>query len=150
MNKDERYMELCFDLANKAVENGNEPFGAVLVKDDEVVMTSENKIHSNFDPTHHAELALIREFCQKHEVMDLSDYTLYTSCEPCFMCSGSMVWANLGRLVYSAGSRDLNEIIGDPLFDSSEVVFGLSHTKPIVKKYVLREKGIELLEKYFG
>ena len=66
------------------------------------------------------------------------------------MCSGSMVWANLGRLVYSAWSRDLNEIIGEPLFDSSKVVFELSHTKPVVKKYVLREKGIELLEKYFG
>lgn len=63
MNKDEQYMELCLDLANKAVANGNEPFGAVLVNDDKVVMTSENKIHSNFDPTHHAELALIREFC---------------------------------------------------------------------------------------
>lgn len=150
MNQDEKYIRKCLELAKNAQGKGNEPFGAILVKDDEVVLTSENGIFTYSDPTHHAELALIREYCQTHKTMDLSDLTLYTSCEPCFMCSGSMVWSKLGRLVYSAGSNDLNKILNQKEFSTSDVVFSMSHRKPQVMKFILREEGIEILEAYFG
>lgn len=54
-------------------------------------------LHTFCDPTHHAEIGLIRKYCSEHHVFDLSEYTLYTSCEPCVMCSGAMVWSNLRR-----------------------------------------------------
>lgn len=82
-------MEQALVLARRAVEHGNEPFGAVLVKDDLVVQTAENQIHTAFDPSYHAELGLIRDFCSDRKLVDLSEYTLYTSCEPCCMCSGA-------------------------------------------------------------
>ena len=100
MDKDNLFMQEAIHLSALAVKNGNEPFGAVIVKDDKVVFTNENQIYTRHDPTFHAEAGLIRRFCAETGITDLRDYTLYSSCEPCFMCCGAMVWVKLGRLVY--------------------------------------------------
>ena len=92
-------MREALRLSQQAVAHGNEPFGAVLVKDGELVYSNENQIYTRHDPTFHAEAGLLREFCLESGITDLSAYTLYSSCEPCFMCSGAMVWVKLGRLV---------------------------------------------------
>ena len=96
--EDASFMREAIRLSQLAVEHGNEPFGAVLVKNGEIVFTNENQIYTGHDPTFHGEAGLIREFCAKTSITDLHDYTLYSSCEPCFMCSGALVWAKLGRL----------------------------------------------------
>ncbi|UTY39782.1 nucleoside deaminase [Allocoprobacillus halotolerans] len=75
-------MRKAIELSAQAVEHGNEPFGAVLVKDQEIVYTNENQIFSASDPTFHAEAGLIRRFCEENKIIDLSEYTLYSSCEP--------------------------------------------------------------------
>lgn len=147
---DEFFMEKAIELSAKAVENGNEPFGAVLVKDGKIVYTNENQIYTRHDPTFHAEMGLIRRFCEETGVTDLHDYTLYSSCEPCFMCSGAMVWMNLGRLVFCAGNDDLEEILGNEGCSTTELVFANSFRKPVVKGGVLRENSIEILKKYFS
>ncbi len=107
---DEKFMRQAIELSMSAVAHGNEPFGAVLVKDDEVVFSNENQIYTKHDPTYHGEAGLIRDFCAQTGITDLSKYTLYSSCEPCFMCSGAMVWTKLGRLVYAASNDDLEKI----------------------------------------
>ena len=89
---DTKFMKEAIETAKKAVEHGNEPFGAVLVKNGEIVYKNENQIYTNKDYTEHAEIGLIRRFTQKTGITDLSEYTLYSSCEPCYMCSGAMVW----------------------------------------------------------
>lgn len=147
---DEVFMREAIRLARLAVEHGNEPFGAVLVKDGEIVFTNENQIHSACDPTFHGELGLIRRFCHEKQIFDLSSYTLYSSCEPCFMCSGAMVWAKLGRLVYGATSRDLEHILGQEGCDCSEIVFSHSSHRPQVTAGVLREEAQEILRAYFS
>ena len=149
MDRHNDYMRIALQLAESAVEKGNEPFGAILVKEGEVVAKSENSIVNMSDPTKHAELKLISDYTQLSKNIDLSEYTMYTSCEPCFMCSGATVWANLGTLVYSAGSRDLNEMINENLFDSSDIVYEYSHHKPVVIKNVLHDEGVEILRSYF-
>ena len=98
--QDEVFMRKAIELSMLAVEHGNEPFGAVLVKDNEMVFTNENQIYTRHDPTFHGEAGLIREFCAQTGITDLQEYTMYSSCEPCFMCSGAMVWVKLGRLFY--------------------------------------------------
>jgi tRNA(Arg) A34 adenosine deaminase TadA len=148
--KDEFYMEQAIALSVKAVENGNEPFGAVLVKDDKVVYTNENQIYTRHDPTFHAEMGLIRRFVEETGITDLKDYTLYSSCEPCFMCSGAMVWVNLGRLVFGAGNDDLEKILGNEGISSTKAVFDNSFRRPEVKGGVLRDKSIEVLKSYFS
>ncbi len=147
--KDIEFMNLAIDLAEKALENGNEPFGAILVKDNKVVYTNENQINSKTDPTYHAEMGLIRDFCQETGITNLKEYTLYSSCEPCYMCSGGMVWAELGRLVYAASDIDLEGLIGGIPKEPSKKVFKTSHHKPEVTPYVLRQRGVEVLARHF-
>ena len=95
MRTDEFFMKKAIELAVSAVEHGNEPFGAVLVKDNDIVYTNENQIYTATDPTFHAEAGLIRNFCKETHIVDLHEYTLYSSCEPCFMCCGAIVSQSL-------------------------------------------------------
>ena len=148
--KDEQFILKAISLAELSRKQGNEPFGAVLVKDNKVVFTNENQIHTMSDPTFHAEHGLIRRFCQENKISDLSEYTLYSSCEPCFMCSGAMVWSKLGRLVFSAYAKDLNKILGEKEEVPSSLVFQHSAWAPAVTGGVLRDKGVHTLDSYFS
>jgi len=150
MTTDERFMKRAIELAVSAVEHGNEPFGAVLVKDDEIVYINENQIFTTTDPTFHAELGLLRNFCNQTHIVDLHEYTLYSSCEPCFMCSGAMVWTKLGRLVYGASDIDLCSVLGESGSPCSEIVFRNSPLRPEVTAGVLRDESVKVLERYFS
>ncbi|PQP81400.1 nucleoside deaminase [Paenibacillus sp. PCH8] len=148
MNKNEVFMQKAIEIALQARKEGNEPFGAILVRNDEIVMIGENKINTFCDPTHHAEIGLIRKYCSEHQVFDLSEYTLYTSCEPCVMCSGAMVWSNLGRLVNSVSHDQLAEIAGSNIMISCEEIFEKSPQKPEVVGELLNEEGLKVFEGY--
>lgn len=149
VEQDAFFMAEAIRLSELAVEHGNEPFGAVLVKGGEIVYTNENQIYSRSDPTFHAEAGLLRRFCSETGITDLSGYTLYSSCEPCFMCSGAMVWVKLGRLVYAASDEDLGDILGEPGCACSRIVFENSPHTPAVTSGVLREKSLPVLAAYF-
>lgn len=149
MSRDEIFMKEAIRLSELAVEHGNEPFGAVLVKGGEIVFTNENQIYSKSDPTFHAEAGLLREFFSETHITDLSEYILYSSCEPCFMCSGALVWARLGRLVYAASDIELCNILGEKGSDCSRMVFEHSHHKPSVTSGVLRDESLKILTGYF-
>lgn len=146
---DTKFMKEAIEVAKKAVEHGNEPFGAVLVKNGEIVYKNENQIYTKNDFTEHAEIGLIRRFTQETGITDLSEYTLYSSCEPCYMCSGAMVWAKLGKLVYGASDIDLCKILGENGNECSNIVFENLHHAPQVVGGVLREESIALLKEYF-
>ena len=146
---DEIFMKKAIELSASAAGHGNEPFGAVLVKNDEIVYTNENQIFTLHDPTFHGEAGLIRRFCAETGITDLRDYTLDSSCEPCFMCSGAMVWVKLGRLVYAASNIDLGEILGKKGCECSRIVFEHSGWKPAVTSGVLREEALVILRDYF-
>lgn len=147
---DRIFMEKAIELSVKAVEHGNEPFGAVLVKDDKIVYTNENQIYTRNDPTFHAEFGLIRRFCEETGIVDLSAYTLYSSCEPCYMCCGAMVWTKLGRLVYAASDVDLCNILGVRGSECSRTVFENSGADIAVTSGILREEAIAVLKQYFA
>ena len=149
-SEDKKFMKEAIRLSKLAVEHGNEPFGAVLVKDGEIVFSNENQIYTRHDPTFHGEAGLIREFCAQTAITDLREYTLYSSCEPCFMCSGALVWVKLGRLVYGAGHMELEHILGNEGCNCSRMVFEQSFWQPKVTEGVLREEALEILEKYFS
>ena len=147
---DEVFMKQAIELAELSVKHGNEPFGAVLVKNGEVVLTNENQIYTKHDPTFHGEMGLIREFCAQTGITDLHEYTLYSSCEPCFMCSGAMVWVKLGQLVYGASNDDLERILGNEGCNCSKMVFDHSFWRPQVTAGVLRDDSIAILKDYFA
>ena len=147
--QDEVFMRKAIELSMLAVEHGNEPFGAVLVKENEMVFTNENQIYTRHDPTFHGEAGLIREFCAQTGITDLQEYTMYSSCEPCFMCSGAMVWVKLGRLVYAASNMELEKILGNEGCNCSKMVFDNSFWQPQVTAGVLREESLVILKEYF-
>ncbi|MCC6612387.1 MAG: nucleoside deaminase [Anaerolineae bacterium] len=99
-------------LSQAAVDHGNEPFGAVLVKDGAVILRAENTIFTESDPTGHAETNLVRLAGAAFTPEFLADCTLYTSTEPCAMCAGAIYWSGIGRMVYACSEKRLKEIIG--------------------------------------
>lgn len=97
--QDKAFMREAIRLADESVQRGGGPFGAVIVRDGEIVAGSANSVTIDNDPTAHAEVNTIRQACRKLGTFDLSDCVIYTSCEPCPMCLGAIYWAHL-RCVY--------------------------------------------------
>jgi tRNA(Arg) A34 adenosine deaminase TadA len=120
----ESYMREAIALSASAMDKGNEPFGAVLVNRDGVVLLRvENTVTTGHDRTNHAEMNLVKEAMQQYEPTDLYDCTLYTSTEPCAMCAGALYWSGVGRVVYGCSSRRLGEIAGEGLEISCREIF---------------------------
>lgn len=87
------------------------PFGAVIVdKEGNVIAQANNQVLKNIDPTAHAEIQAIRMACQKLGIYDLSEYTLYTSCEPCPMCLSAIIWANIKKIYFGCDKKDAAQI----------------------------------------
>lgn len=100
------YMRMAIALAVDNVKNGGGPFGAVIVKNGDVVATGVNRVTANNDPTAHAEVSAIRAACTKLGTFDLEGCVLYTSCEPCPMCLGAIYWAHIDKIFYGANQYD--------------------------------------------
>ena len=105
-NKDKEYMREAIRLADESVKRGGGPFGAVIVKNGEIVAGSANSVTLDNDPTAHAEVNTIRQACKKLGTFDLSDCVIYTSCEPCPMCLGAIYWAHITRIYYGNTKKD--------------------------------------------
>lgn len=85
------------------------PFGAVIVKDNQIIARGWNRVTSANDPTAHAEVMAIREACSSLNTFDLSGCEIYASCEPCPMCLSAIYWARLDKLYFAAGRTDAAE-----------------------------------------
>ena len=112
----EEFMRQAIELAVDNVRNGGGPFGAVIVKNGEVVATGVNRVTANNDPTAHAEVSAIRAACIKLGTFDLSGCVIYTSCEPCPMCLGAIYWAHLDKIYYGADQHDAARVDFDDSF----------------------------------
>ncbi len=103
---DTRWIERAIQLATENVANGGGPFGAVIVRDGELVAEGQNRVTANLDPTAHAEVVAIRAACQVVGDFSLKGATLYTSCEPCPLCLSAALWARVDRVVFAADRDD--------------------------------------------
>lgn len=119
--KKEDFMRKAIELSIENVKNGGGPFGAVIVKDGEIVATGVNRVTANHDPTAHAEVSAIRAACQKLDTFDLSGCEIYTSCEPCPMCLGAIYWAHLDKIYYGNNKTDAARIGFDDSFIYDEL-----------------------------
>ena len=107
------YLKKAVEVSKKARENGNTPFGALLVdKDGNILLEQENIEISDSLCTGHAETTLAARASQKYSKDFLWDCTLYTTAEPCAMCAGAIYWANIGRVVYGMTEKRLLELTG--------------------------------------
>jgi tRNA(Arg) A34 adenosine deaminase TadA len=111
---DETFLRRTFDVARRAMRNGNHPFGAILVDAQyRVLIEAENGFMPAHDGTAHAERLLATEACRTLGRDVLATATLYSSAEPCAMCAGAIYWAGIGRLVYGLSEHRLRVITGN-------------------------------------
>ncbi|MEO6626053.1 MAG: nucleoside deaminase [Burkholderiaceae bacterium] len=107
------HLRTSIDLAWKARERGNHPFGAVLANAEGLrLLIAENTVSTERDVTGHAELNLVRLATRDLSAEQLARCTLYASTEPCAMCAGAAFWAGIGRVVYALSEADLYALIG--------------------------------------
>ena len=127
MRDDTRHIRRAIFLARQARDHGNHPFGALLVADAHVVLEAENTVVTEKDPTRHAEMNLVQAAWRTLPEDVIGRSTLYTSTEPCPMCTGAIFWSGIRRVVFSFPALDLGAMAGDrfcgpcrPLFDRAE------------------------------
>lgn len=104
------YMELASRISSENIDRGGGPFGAVIVKDGEVIATGANSVTLNNDPTAHAEVTAIRNACRKLGTFSLEGCDVYSSCEPCPMCLSALYWAGVRKIYYGNTKEDAEAI----------------------------------------
>ena len=125
-SEDKKFMQLAIDLSIENVAQGGGPFGAVIVRNGEIIATGTNRVTENCDPTAHAEVSAIRAACAKLGDFKLSGCTIYSSCEPCPMCLSALYWAGVERIFYGNTKQDANSINFDDSFIYDQVALDYS------------------------
>ncbi len=111
---DEHFLRRSFGVARRAMTHGNHPFGAILVGENRnVLIETENGYMPAHDGTAHAERLLATQACTTLGADVLRNTTLYSSAEPCAMCSGAIYWAGIGRVVYGLSELRLRSLTGN-------------------------------------
>lgn len=143
----ESHMSQALSLAREAVERGDRPFGAVLVRDDELIMEESNQVPTSGDIRRHPELHIAFRVQKKFSLDERATSVMYTSTEPCSMCSGGIRRAELGRVVYSVGLDELAELTGRELpVRSAEILDGVTE----VVGPVLNDEGRQIHREFYG
>jgi guanine deaminase len=133
-----QFLQLAIDLAAENVKSSHGgPYGAVIVKNGVVIASSGNCVTFNLDPTAHAEIMAIRLACEKLADFQLTDCTLYTSCEPCPMCLGAIYWARLQQVFFACNRHDAAAAGFDDSFIYDEILLSPPKRKIPMQQIIL-------------
>ncbi len=150
MSKEKIFMNEAIRIAKENVKNGHGgPFGAVIVKNGEIIARGVNTVTTDNDPTAHAEINAIRNATKELGTFQLDDCEIYSSCEPCPMCLGAIYWARPKKLYFAATKEDAAKAGFDDSFIYEEL------NKPIGARKIstfqsLREEGKEVFEMWIS
>ena len=148
MEQHKKFMREAIQLAAQNVHGNNGgPFGAVVVKDGQIIGRGTNLVTRKNDPTAHAEIVAIREACSTLNTFNLEGCALYSSCEPCPMCLGALYWANISKLYYASTKEDAARAN----FDDSHIYeeFNLpKQDRRIPSLQLMREEAVMVFEKW--
>lgn len=123
------------------------PFGAVVVRDGQIVGRGRNRVIADRDPTAHGEVMAIRDACAALGVFQLEGCVLYTSCEPCPMCQAAAHWARLDGLFYAAAAADAAAIGFDDVH-IRDVLAGHPDAVPLPAAQLMREEALAVFEQW--
>ncbi|MFN6465527.1 MAG: nucleoside deaminase [Nostoc sp. DedVER02] len=138
--------EYFMHLALAEAKKGDAPYGAVIVKDNEVVAVAHNTVTRDNDPSAHAEINVIRSLTAKLKNLSLEGYSIYTTGEPCPMCATACVWSGLSEIVYGASIQDLISINQSQINISCEEVIAKSFRNIKVTKGILKNECLDLFK----
>lgn len=142
----EMFMRKAIELSIANVKNNTGgPFGAVIVKNGEIIATGTNSVTNKNDPTAHAEVEAIRNACQQLGTYQLDDCEIYTSCEPCPMCLGAIYWSRPKAVYYGNTKIDAARINFDDQFIYDEMDLPLNQ-RNLKMTQLLPEEAIEAFE----
>ena len=145
--EDAKFMQMAIDLSIENIDTGGGPFGAVIVRDGEVIATGANRVVPNADPTAHAEVMAIRNACTKLGTFQLNDCTIYSSCEPCPMCLSALYWAGVKRICYGNTKDDAMAIDFDASFIYDQL--DLSYADRSIKcEHFMRDNALAAFRKW--
>jgi tRNA(Arg) A34 adenosine deaminase TadA len=125
------------------------PFGAIIVRNGEILSEGCNQVTSTNDPTAHAEVTAIRLACQKLENFQLEGCVIYTSCEPCPMCLGAIYWAGIEKIYYACTKDDAAAVGFDDAFIYQELNTPKSDRK-LPQETCLREEALVVFEAWLN
>jgi tRNA(Arg) A34 adenosine deaminase TadA len=145
----EKFIRRSIVLAEVSMKKGNEPFGALLVIDGEIIYEAENIIYSERDCTGHAETNLLRLASMQFDAETMARATMYTSTEPCIMCCGAAYWSGIKRIVFGCSEEALKEIAGDSMLIPSREVLARGVRKIEVIGPILEEESLALHRRYW-
>lgn len=143
-------MREAIRLAGEARERGDEPFGALLVVHGTCILEARNAINTEKDVTQHAELRLISKASRRLDSNDVATATLYTSTEPCAMCSGAIYWSGASHMVFGFPASSLSEMTGGSgLHQPSRHVLGNASRQVTIEGPILENEARAVHEGYW-
>lgn len=141
---DEKFMTMAIEEAAKA----DFPFGAVIVRNGEILAKGRNLGKTNQDPTAHGEIVAIRNFLSLYPADALKGTTLYTSGEPCVMCIGAILWCGIERVVFAASIEQLATRIGQIMITSQAVADATKFSHIQITGGVMAQEAMALFDKF--
>lgn len=146
----ERWLRETFALARAARLAGNHPFGALLVLDSRVVLTAQNTVTSDRDPTAHAETNLMAAALRTLSPEEIGRAILYTSCEPCAMCVGTIYWGGIRTVVFGLSAFQLAALAGSDFLVPCRELFARATRAVDVTGPLLAEEAAAVHEQYWS
>ena len=137
-----KFMRMAIELSKESVARGGGPFGAVIVRNGEVVATGSNSVTILNDPTAHAEVSAIRAACAAVGNFNLKGCEIYSSCEPCPMCLSAIYWAGIEKIYYANTRSDAAAIGFDDDFIYDQIPLAPSK-RTIPSLPLMRAEGLE-------
>lgn len=144
MIMEKKFMDIAIEEAESGIgKNEGGPFGSVVVKNGEIVGRGHNEVIKQHDPTCHGEVMAIRDACKRLKTFDLSGCEIYTTGEPCPMCFGAILWANISKVYYGCNVVDTRKI------GFRDEQFYNTHKEDVMKEF-RREDCLKLFERYMS
>ena len=141
---DEKYIDIAIDISEKA----KYPYGAIIVKDDEIIGRSDDKTLMETSMYSHAELEAIESASKNKNLYgDLEGSTLYVSCEPCMMCMGAILYEGISKIVYAATLQDSNDYYCPEMITDIDVLAKYANNDIEIIKELHRDKAVEILKR---
>ena len=106
MDNNKKFMMRAIELSKKSINEGGGPFGCVIIKNNSIIAEGYNQVTMSNDPTAHAEIVTIRKACKILKTFNLSNFEIFTSCEPCPMCLSAIYWSRISKIYYGNSRKD--------------------------------------------
>lgn len=139
ISMNEKYMMLAINEAKKAYKKNDVPIGCVIVKDERIISKAHNKKEIKKNAIMHAEIIAIAKACKKLKTWHLDDCVLYTTVEPCMMCTGAIIQSRIKKIYYSISNKSFGELEN----------YHLKNKKIFIQNNILNEESKKLLQQFF-